>query len=146
MPNPPLPDRCDAIPPGEANNFSDGTLKMPRIHFLSFGAFGTWHPARNIAEEPLHNFEKEFGYHQCEGQGVAICGPIKGQRGSSTRGELGAGIMGIYAPKAIHQASDSMAYVRKGTQILNGSYDRKRKKSHGVCRRMVIYGSIFMKR
>ena len=30
--------------------------------------------------------------------------------------------------KTKHQAADSMTYVRKGTQILNGSYDRKRKK------------------
>ena len=30
----PLPDPCDAQPPEEPNNFSDGTLKIPRVQFL----------------------------------------------------------------------------------------------------------------
>jgi len=36
--------------------------------------------------------------------------------------------MGIYAPRAVHQASDSMAYVKKANKILDGSYDRRRRK------------------
>ena len=36
--------------------------------------------------------------------------------------------MGLYAPRAIHQASDSMSYVMKARQILDGSYDRKKRK------------------
>ena len=76
---------------------------------------------------PLHEFEKAYGFSSFEERGVAICGPMQGQRGSSTRGEIGAGIMGLYAPRAIHQASDSMAYVGKANQILDGSYYRRRR-------------------
>jgi ribonuclease HI len=122
-----MPDPCSESPPEEPNNFSDGTLKNPQIQFLGFGAFGTWHPGRDVSKEPLHEFEVRFGTCSIEGKGVAVCGPMQGQRGSSTRGELGAGIMGLYAPRAIHQASDSMAYVRKANEILDGRFHRRRK-------------------
>ena len=94
------------------NTFSDGTLQIPTVQFLGFGAYGTWHPERDVNEVPLHAFEQTYGHSFIEERGVAICGPMQGQRGSSTRGEVGAGVMGLYAPRSIHQASDSMVHVK----------------------------------
>jgi ribonuclease HI len=48
-------------------------------------------------------------------------------RSSSTRTELGAGILRHSAPPAVHQATDSMAYVTKITELLNGIVPRRKR-------------------
>ena len=111
--DPPLPACCNGAPPEIPNNFSDGAMKMPSTQIFGFGAFGTWHPGRKLEEVPLDPFEQQFGNRRCDVRGVGIHGALRGQCGSSTRGEIAAGIMGLYAPHPIHQATDSMAYCSK---------------------------------
>ncbi len=123
----PMPQRCEEEPPEVPNVFTDGSLKLPDAAFLSFGGLGIWHVERDLAEKPLHIFEDEFGLNKVEEEGVAIYAPMAGIKNSSTRTEIAAGIMGLYSPGAIHQASDSKGYVLRANQILQGN-PRKRKK------------------
>ena len=119
---------CSETAPEEANLFCDGSLKNQRTQFWSLGGFGVWWPSRDLAEHPLTANEQSFSHHKVPSDGsVSLFGCLKGQRASSTRSEIMAGIIGAAGPGAIHQATDSMSYCKKVNKLLDGTCLTNRK-------------------
>ena len=54
-----------------------------------------------------------------------LAAALLGHRASSTRAELGAGVAAMFANAPTHQATDSMAYLLKATQIVGGALPKK---------------------
>jgi len=52
---------------------------------------------------------------------------LEGNRSSSTRTELAAGCLALAAEGPIHQATDSMAYQKMATKIINSDWTRRRR-------------------
>jgi hypothetical protein len=130
-----MPHPCTDRPPEKVNVYSDGSLKNPHCQMWALGGLGVWWPGRRVEEMPLSWAEKEFA-HQCIGpawldhqpqDGMMLIGALTGQRCSSTRTELAAGILAIHAPGAVNQGTDSMAYTVRARNILDGADLTRRK-------------------
>jgi hypothetical protein len=130
-----MPQPCTDRPPEKVNVYSDGSLKNPHSQMWALGGLGIWWPGRQLEEKPLSWAEKEFS-HPCvcpawldrqPQDGTMLVGALTGQRCSSTRTELAAGILAIHAPGAVHQGTDSMAYTVRARRILQGEDLTKRK-------------------
>ena len=94
----------------------------------SLGGFGVWWPSRVLAEHPLIAIELSFSHQKDPSDGsVSLFGCLKGQRASSTRAEIMAGIIGAAGPGAIHQATDSMSYCKEVFVSRAGSHGGFRK-------------------
>ncbi len=63
--------------------------------------------------------EFELGRHEVEGGGLKIYTSLPGFGGSSTRAELGAGILAIAADGAVHIGTDSRAFKDKAEGVIN---------------------------
>ena len=111
---------CPSCPPSEPNVFTDGAYKNPQTQRWSLGGFGVWWPGRSTIEHPPNEVEKTFAQCKLEAEGISFWGAITGHRGSSTRTELAAGTVAALSSQAAHQCTDSMAYLGKAQQILDG--------------------------
>ena len=83
-----------------------------------------WWPGRDLQchlhDVQLSDAECKFAYAIQEGNDTSLSGSIAGQRCSSTRTELAAGILAATAPCSVHQATDSRVYCNKVNLMLNG--------------------------
>ena len=123
----PTPDFCPSHPPPEPNVYSDGSLKHPRLAHWSLGGFGVWWPGRQKVTKPLTQGEEDVATHHQTDMGLKMWGCITGQKASSTRAELAAGILAIQGPGAIHQGTDSKSYMAGARNILERKTKRKQK-------------------
>jgi hypothetical protein len=123
-----MPDPCILIPPDLINAYQDGSMKQPSCQQWSLGAIGVWWPQRSLDCHPLTWAESAYmelgkentNPHASGTDGVTLLGALTGQRCSSTRAELGAGILAIHGPTAVHQGTDSQAYLMRANKILAG--------------------------
>ena len=99
--------------PEKPNVFYDGGLVYPQAPIWSIGAFGVFWPDRDGLVSCFNPQEGEYAYHSFESDGACLWGPMTGQRCSSTRAELLAGIIAILGPGPVHIASDSDDFIRK---------------------------------
>ena len=125
----PTPTRCYVEAPTDVNVYTDGSwLNGVNKHF-SLGGAGVWWPARALKRgdlstklsqvRPISEAEQEIAHYRQENDGVALFASIGGYSGSSTRAELGAGIIAACAPGPIHLASDSEVFVNGVNQLVD---------------------------
>ncbi len=123
----PDPEYCPHHPPEKPNVYSDGSLKHPRVAYWSLGGFGVWWPHRKLQDTPLTDGEDHIANTHQVDEGVKMWGCITGQKASSTRAELAAGILTILGPGPIHQGTDSKSYMVGAMNILQRKTKRKQK-------------------
>ena len=100
-----------SIPPLRPNAYSDGSLKHPRISLWSLGGLGVWWPERDVQQHPITDAEHAIANHSCTAAGTSLWGAITGQRASSTRTELAAGIAALLSSQAVHQATGDGLHI-----------------------------------
>ena len=123
----PDPEFCHLHPPEQPNVHSDGSLKHPRVAHWSLGGFGVWWPERKLQDTPLTDGENQIASKHQVKEGLKMWGCITGQKASSTRAELAAGILTILGPGPIHQGTDSKSYMTRANNILQRNTKRKQK-------------------
>ena len=106
-------------PPDEPNVFNDGSLKVPNNQFWSLGGLGVWWSNRGLQHMPITDNEIAYTHNAKQGEGLAMWASIPGFRYSSTRTEIAAGIVALFANGPVHQASDNMAFVRFANHLLS---------------------------
>ncbi len=116
-----LPLPCDAPAPVSPNVYSDGSLKNPKLQDWSLGGFGVWWPGRQLRNQPLSFNENEYTQHREEPQGISVWGATTGQRASSCRTELTAGLLAIHQDGPTHICSDSRSFVNKAQKLADGA-------------------------
>jgi len=116
------PSPCEAAPPSQPNVYTDGSLKVPSMPYLSLGGAGLWFPQRNLVTQPCHTNEEKFADITVEQAGIKLSGAIYGPRASSTRTELASGLFALSAPFAVHMASDSLNFVRMANTLLQDMF------------------------
>ena len=114
-----LPRRCDDEAPDDVNVFSDGSFQFGRRPIYGLGAAGVWWPGRKAVNDVLSVGEEELGVCTQEEDGLSICTCLPGFGSSSTRAEIGAGIVALCSNKAVHIATDSQAFLDKGLYLRN---------------------------
>ena len=69
---------------------------------------------------PITQNEDQYAYHEIDRNTVSLWGAMPGCKNSSTRTELGAGIIALCGNGPVHQATDSKAYRDKANRVLSG--------------------------
>ena len=106
-------------PPEEPNLFNNGSLKVPNNQFRSLGGLGVWWTNRAMQHMPITDNENAYTHNARQGEGLAMWASIPGFRYSSTRTEIAAGIVALFANGPVHQASDNMTFVRFANHLLS---------------------------
>ena len=112
-----MPAACAQNPPERPNVYSDGSWLFPLEQFLGLGGAGTFWPARTLEGQPPSTAEMELGYVKQDARGLMMFTALGGFGGSSTRSELGAGIVAIAADGPVHIGTDSAAFLRKAEAL-----------------------------
>ncbi len=119
-------EEVKGFPPTQPNVYSDGSLKHPKVAQWSLGGFGVWWPKR-AAERPVTQQEQSLASHRRDEAGTRLWGAATGQRSSSTRTELAAGVVSLLSGEPVHQGTDSMAFKTVADLILDDAPQRRRK-------------------
>ena len=142
--------KCIRKAPDNINVYSDGSWMTPTKRFLSLGGAGIWWPGRTLNREnddndlyymPLSDAEYEIAFHKQEADGLTLYTKMGGYSGSSTRTELGAGIVAMAAHGPIHLASDSQAFVKAANALIKKFKKNKDNKIKWKMRNVEIYGN-----
>ena len=121
----PLPYRVWIPAPEAINVFTDGSWLHSAQHFIGIGGAGVWWPGRSIERSHTLKYkapsdaESEIAVFKQQQHGVAAYANIGGFDGSSTRAEVAAGIIAIYAEGPIHIGTDSQAFVKKANKLID---------------------------
>ena len=108
-----MPAPCEQLAPDKPSVYSDGGLTYPKTPAWALGSFGVHWPGRSEDSSPINTIEEDLAFHESRNRDLNFWAPVAGQRCSSTRAELIAGIMAMCADMAVHIASDSLTFVRK---------------------------------
>ena len=115
----PPPAFCEGAAPSEPNVYSDGGASHPTNPQWTLGSHGIHWAAGLRTQEPT-SLEQEFSSvsHDANSGRTDLWGPATGIRCTSTRAELYAAILAMYAPIPIHIAIDNKAVVDIGNIII----------------------------
>ena len=83
-----------------------------------------WHPGRK--KEELTDEEKKFAEHKEKEDGVMMWCVFNSSLNSSTRCELAAAILAMFAPTALNIGVDNATVVKRGNEIIE--HMRRREK------------------
>ncbi len=114
-----LPRVCEEKAPDEINVYSDGSFRYGKRPVFGLGAAGVWWPKRSLQAQAMATGEYELGIEKQEDDGVQICTCLPGFGSSSTRAEIGAGILALCSNSAVHIGTDSQAFMDKALFLID---------------------------
>jgi hypothetical protein len=84
---------------------------------MAAGAFGVWWPGRR---DPTTPGEGQYAWSKCSMDGITLWGAMAGHAASSTRTEIGGGLIAGLGPTGgWHLATDSQAFQKPAARLLD---------------------------